>query len=177
MRPTNFRRRFISGQEGGVTIEFVILAPLVLYFFFMAIEAGLWSAREITLRRATNLAVRDVRLATGDPPDYEEIKSLICERAFFKGGCLDSIRIDMRAMPVSEWANISGPAPCVDRSEEFDPTNSFLPGQQNNLMIMRVCRLFEPILPGTGLGRRLPEGSAGEYGVRINTAFVTEPLG
>ena len=177
MTLTAFKRRFISAQDGGVTIEFVILAPLVLYFFFLALETGLWSAREIMLRRATNLAVRDVRLATGDPPSYEELKSLICERSFFKGGCLDSIRIDMRAMPVSEWANISGPAPCVDRSEDFDPTNSFLPGQQNNLMIMRVCRLFDPLLPGTGLGRQLPEGSAGEYGVRINTAFVTEPRG
>lgn len=177
MTPAVLRKRFLTAQDGGVTIEFVILVPLVLYFFFLALETGLWSAREIMLRRATNLAVRDVRLATGSAPSYEDMKALICERSFFKGGCVDGIRIDMRAMPVSEWANIEGSAPCIDRSEEFDPANFFIPGQQNNLMLMRVCRLFEPLLPGTGLGRRLPEGSAGEYGVRINTAFVTEPRG
>ncbi|HAC50766.1 MAG TPA: pilus assembly protein TadE, partial [Sulfitobacter sp.] len=33
------------------------------------------------------------------------------------------------------------------------------------------------LLPGTGLGRQLPEGSDGQYGVRVTTAFVTEPRG
>lgn len=171
------KKRFRGSEEGSVTIEFVILVPLVLYFFFLALETGLWSAREIMLRRATNLAVRDVRLATGNTPSYEAMKALICERSVFTAGCLNGIRIEMRSMPLAQWADIEGPAPCVDRSEEFDPANGFMPGQQNNLMLMQVCRLFEPLLPGTGLGRRLPEGSAGEYGVRITTAFVTEPRG
>ncbi len=169
--------RFRRSEAGGVTVEFVILLPLVFYFFFLALETGLWSAREIMLRRATNLAVRDVRLATGATPDYDAMKALICERSVFDAGCLENIRIEMRAMPIADWADLGGPAPCVDRDEDFDPANGFLPGQQNNLMMMRVCRLFEPLLPGTGLGRQLPEGSDGQYGVRVTTAFVTEPRG
>lgn len=171
------RTSFQASEEGGVTIEFVLLVPLVLYFFFLALETGLWSTREIMLRRATNLAVRDVRLSTANPPGYEKMKSLICERSFFTAGCLEDIRIEMRALPVAEWDNVSGPALCVDRSEDYDPANNFTAGQQNNLMLMRVCRLFEPLLPGTGLGRELPAGSDGAYGVHITTAFVTEPRG
>ena len=169
--------RFRRSGAGGVTIEFVILLPLVFYFFFLALETGLWSAREIMLRRATNLAVRDVRLATGSVPGYDAMKALICERSVFDAGCIENIRIEMRAMPIADWADLNGAAPCVDRDEDFDPANGFLPGQQNNLMMMRVCRLFDPLLPGTGLGRKLPEGSDGTYGVRVTTAFVTEPRG
>ncbi|MEM5543267.1 TadE/TadG family type IV pilus assembly protein [Sulfitobacter sp. AS92] len=172
-----FKYRFRPSEAGGVTIEFVILLPLVFYFFFLALETGLWSAREIMLRRATNLAVRDVRLSTGATPSYDAMKALICERSVFEAGCLEGIRIEMQAKPVADWADFSGPAPCVDRDEDYDPANGFLPGQQNNLMMMRVCRLFDPLLPGTGLGRRLPEGSDSQYGVRVTTAFVTEPRG
>ncbi|MEX3315941.1 TadE/TadG family type IV pilus assembly protein [Sulfitobacter sp. PS-8MA] len=170
-------KSFKASESGAVTIEFAILLPVVLYLFFMAIESGLWSAREIMLRRATNMVARDVRLSVADPPDYNEMKSMICEKSFFNTGCMDSIRIQMQAMPISEWGKISDVAPCVDREEDFDPANTFMPGQQNELMMVRVCRLFNPILPGTGLGRKLPENSDGEYGVRITTAFVTEPRG
>ncbi|NUH64231.1 pilus assembly protein [Sulfitobacter sp. S0837] len=168
---------FRKSESGSVTIEFVILVPIVLYLFFMALETGLWSAREIMLRRATNMVARDVRLSAGDPPNYEEMKQMICDRSFFSAGCMNSIRIQMQAMPVQQWRNITTSAPCVDREEDFDPANNFIPGQQNDLMLVRVCRLFDPLLPGTGLGRKLPENSDGEYGVRITTAFVTEPQG
>lgn len=168
---------FRRSEDGSVTIEFALLVPVVLFLFFLAIETGLWSAREIMLRRATNVVVREVRLATASPPSYEEMKSRICERSFFKDGCLEGIRVEMRGMPISAWSNISDVAPCVDRQEDFDPANTFVPGQENNLMMVRVCRLYNPILPGTGLGRKLPENSAGEYGVRVTTAFVTEPKG
>ena len=177
MIPAFLKNRFRKSEDGGVTIEFVILFPLALYFFFLALETGLWSAREIMLRRATNLAVRDVRLSTGNTPNYEAMKTLICERSVCQAGCLEGIRIQMEAMPVADWADLTGPAPCVDRTEDYDAANDYKPGQQNNLMMMRVCRLFDPLLPGTGLGRQLPEGSDGEYGVRITTAFVTEPRG
>ena len=169
--------QFRSSESGAVTIEFVILVPIVLYLFFMALETGLWSAREIMLRRATNIVAREVRLSSANPPSYEEMKAMICDKSFFSAGCLDSLRIQMQAMPVPQWRNISGVVPCVDREEDFDPANNFIPGQQNDLMLGRVCRLFDPLLPGTGLGRKLPENSDGEYGVRITTAFVTEPQG
>lgn len=170
-------RLFRRSEDGSVTIEFALLVPVVLYLFFFALETGLWSARDIMLRRATNLVVREVRLSTANPPSYEEMKERICERSFFKGGCMEGIRVEMQSRPISSWADISDVAPCVDREESYDPANSFTPGQQNNLMMVRVCRLFEPLLPGTGLGRELPENSAGEYGVRVTTAFVTEPKG
>ncbi|MEP2987061.1 MAG: TadE/TadG family type IV pilus assembly protein [Sulfitobacter sp.] len=170
-------RRFGKSEDGAVTIEFVILMPVVLYLFFMALETGLWSAREIMLRRATNLVAREVRLSSANPPSYEDMKAMICEKSFFNAGCMQSIRIEMQAMPVSAWRNVSGSTPCIDREEDYDPANNFSLGRENDLMLVGVCRLFDPLLPGSGLGRKLPENSAGEYGVRITTAFVTEPRG
>lgn len=169
--------RFRKSESGAITIEFSILVPVVLYIFFLALETGLWSAREIMLRRATSTIAREVRLSAADPPNYQEMKSMICDASFFTAGCMDSIRIEMQAMPISEWSEVTGPTPCVDREESYDPANTFSPGQENDLMMIRVCRLFDPLLPGTGLGRELPENSDGEYGVRVTTAFVTEPRG
>jgi Flp pilus assembly protein TadG len=168
---------FRKSEDGAVTIEFAILVPVVLYLFFMALESGIWSAREIMLRRATNLVAREVRLSTANPPDYQEMKAMICDKSFFRAGCMQSIRIEMQAMPITQWVNVSGATPCVDRQEDYDPANNFTAGRENDLMLVGVCRLFEPLLPGTGLGRKLPENSDGEYGVRITTAFVTEPRG
>jgi len=177
MIPNISLKKFRKSEFGGVTIEFAILVPLVLYFFFMALETGLWSAREIMLRRATNMVAREVRLSSTNPPNYQEMKAMICEQSFFNAGCMNSIRIQMQALPITEWSELSDPVPCVDREEDYDPANTFTPGQENDLMMVRVCRLFDPLLPGTGLGRKLPENSDGEYGVRITTAFVTEPRG
>ena len=175
----NFLKKsgFSKSEDGAVTIEFVILLPAVFYLFCLALETGLWNAREIMLRRATNLVAREVRLSTANPPSYEDMKAMICERSFFSAGCMQSIRIEMQAMPVSEWRNVSGSTPCIDREEDYEPVNNFGFGRENDLMLVGVCRLFDPLLPGTGLGRRLPENSDGEYGVRITTAFVTEPRG
>ena len=170
-------RRFGKSEDGAVPIEFVILMPVVLYLFFMALETGLWSAREIMLRRATNLVAREVRLSSANPPSYEDMKAMICEKSFFNAGRMQSIRIEMQAMPVSAWRNVTGSTPCIDREEDYDPANNFSLGRDNDLMLVGVCRLFDPLLPGSGLGRKLPENSAGEYGVRITTAFVTEPRG
>lgn len=122
--------RFRRSEAGGVTIEFVILLPLVFYFFFLALETGLWSAREIMLRRATNLAVRDVRLATGSTPSYDAMKALICERSVFDAGCIENIRIEMRAMPIADWADLSGAAPVSTGMRISTPQMAFCPASR-----------------------------------------------
>ena len=171
-----FLRRFCGTQSGSVTVEFVLLFPAALYILLMSCEVGLWNTRELMLRRATNLVIREVRLTTGAPPSYEEMKQAICERSIFTDGCMENLRVEMRALPISAWSNVTGPAQCIDHEEDVDPLDGFKPGQQNELMIVRVCRLFDPIMPGGGFGNKVAENSENEYGVRVTSAFVTEPL-
>lgn len=176
MRIAGCLSRLRRQDSGAATIEFALLFPIVIYIFMLSFELGLWNIRDLMLRQAVNHVVRDVRLSTGDPPSYEEMKTAICARSLFESGCLGALRIEMRALPLDQWDDISEPTACVDREEKVDPLKHFKPGQQNELMIVRVCRLYDPLLPGAGLGRRLSENSEGEYGVRVVTGFVTEPL-
>jgi hypothetical protein len=172
----NGLRHFKKNEDGVISVEFVLLFPVLMMIFFVAFEVGLWNMREVMLRRAVNIVVRDIRLNTAAPPTYDEMKTAICERTTFVEGCEAALRIEMQALPLDAWANIDDKASCVDRRDEVEPQQTFTPGGQNELMIVRVCRLFEPLFPGVGLGQRLAEDADGEYGLRVTAGFVTEPL-
>lgn len=170
-------RRFGQAQDGAVTVEFVILLPLLLYVFMMGFELGLLNVRHLFLHRATDLVARDIQISTKTPPTYAELKQQICDRALFQQDCVDSIRIEMRALPLADWADATRTVACVDREEsDSEPTQNYQPGQQNDLMLIRVCRLFKPIFPGSGLGHRLPKNSEEEYGLVVFSGFVSEPV-
>lgn len=167
-------RRFRAEESGSVTVEFVILVPLVFYIFMAGMEVAMWEAREIMLRRATSLAIRDVRISTADPPTFQEMQDAICARSLGGKDCKSSLRIEMRALPLDQWATAQRPVGCTNRTETYDPLTSYKPGAENELMLVSVCRLFEPLLPGAGIGRGLAEGD-GEFAIRVVSAFVTEP--
>ncbi len=42
-------------------------------------------------------------------------------------------------------------------------------------MLIRACAKFDPIVPTTGLGFRLPKDNTGAYALISSTAFVNEP--
>ncbi|PSK81567.1 Flp pilus assembly protein TadG [Limimaricola soesokkakensis] len=168
-------RRFRAADSGSITAEFVILFPVVMYIFLLGIETSLWNTRELMLRRATNLAVRDVRLSTATPPSYEEMRRAICARSIFISGCEANLRIEMQALPLADWARVTSQAKCVEKGGAVDPALDYRPGQQNELMMVRVCRMFDPIFPGGGLGRKISQEHGGEYAVRVVTGFVAEP--
>ncbi len=123
----------------------------------------MWNIRELTLRRATNLVARKMRVAADAPAPCDEMRSAICARSLFPSGCEANLRLEMRALPLAEWAGIDAPVACIDRRAEAEP--------------IRVCRLYEPLFPGGAPGRGLATGGAGGagYAVRVATGFVTEP--
>jgi hypothetical protein len=48
-------------------------------------------------------------------------------------------------------------------------------GQQNDVMLVRVCVVQDAIFPTSGIGLGLPKDSQGGYGVIAVSAFVVEP--
>lgn len=167
---------FRDDESGSTTIEFVIFFPIVLSLFMMAFELGLTTTRSTMLERGTDLVVRDLRLGTGTVPDYETIRDRICNNAKLIPNCAEKLRVELRSMPAADWSSIDTVTRCINREEEVDPSLEFRPGLQNELMIIRVCALFEPIFPTTGLAYRIAENPEGhEYAIRTTAAFVNEP--
>lgn len=167
--------RFARDRRGSVTVEMVILFPILFAVFLMAFELGILNVRQMALARATDIAVRDVRLGAPGVADFEGFRDRICETAAIIRNCPDVLRVEMRSLPAAAWTMVTAAPKCVDRAETIDASFDFRNGVGNELMFIRVCALFQPIFPGTGLGRRLPKTAEGDYALIVTGAFVNEP--
>ncbi len=178
MRPlVSYLRRFCRADSGAATIEFAILFPAFIIFLVSAIEMGVMNARNSMLERALDLAVRDIQINTATAPTHDDVKRMICSHTSIIPDCFVNMRIEM--LPINTRVATSiDPAPdCVDTLEPFEPVRQFRNGSQNQIMLIRVCSLFRPMFPTTGLGFQLPRtGGQDTYALVAVSAFVMEPL-
>lgn len=183
-----FLRFFRRSEDGGPTVEFVLVFIPFMLLTFSGFELGLLLIRHVMLERGVSLAAESVSLSTSevnlDPtlaitPD--RLKTMVCTGAGIIQNCTEKVRIEM--IPVDLFTpssvnstTISPTAPCLDLDEPFnipDHTN----GQPNELMFMRACGLFTPMLPEFGLGFFLSRMRGdGFYPLTATTAFVMEPI-
>ncbi len=99
---------FLRDEQGGPTIEFVVIFPAIVFFIFAYGEAGTLATRAVMLERGLDIAIRDIR-TTGFPPGtdpdraHEFIKHKICTNAFLiAGSCLDDLLLEMKAVGPGE---------------------------------------------------------------------------
>ncbi len=177
----HIRQWMRRGDDGNVTIEFVLVFPVFLIIFLSAFEAGILMTRQVMLERALDITVRDLRLGFLPTPGLSEaeahleLKATICSRSLIIPDCGNAILLEMRPVSRLTWEPLNNVATCVDRSESVQPATVFRAGAQNEMMILRACSVFEPVFPSTGLGMRLPKDGNGDYALLATTAFVNEP--
>jgi hypothetical protein len=169
--------RFGRDEGGATSIEFVILFPLFIGIFFAAFESGFMMLRNVMLERSVDLAVRDLRLGTPTPPTFDELKQTICERTHFIDDCLDVVQVELRPVDMTTWGPLDGPPRCIDVESTIDPFDQteYSVGSNNELMLVRVCALFQPMFPTTGLGLGMRYDGEGNYALVATSAFVNEP--
>lgn len=173
----SFLRRLRS-EKGSATVEFVILFPFFIALFGSSFEASYVTMRQMMLERATDIIVRNVRLGIGGTPTHDSLKADICNVAGIIPDCMQSLHIELELVDKSTWSVRTGNVQCVDRDEDIEPAVNFVPGNDNDLMLMTVCAVFEPMVPITGLGLKLPKVNGGKYyGLVAITAFANEPNG
>ncbi|SDY40512.1 TadE/TadG family type IV pilus assembly protein [Citreimonas salinaria] len=168
-------RRFGRAEDGNVTIEFAIWFTLVFMLLASGIEIAYMNLRHAMLERAVDLSVRDIRLGTGSPPSYLEVRDSICEKANIIQNCAGNLRLEM--IPVSPRAmdGFTESPDCQNAEQEPRPVRSFAPGMENQLMLLRVCMTFKPVLPTIGLGEKLHKDAEGYSWLVVKSAFVQEP--
>lgn len=171
--------RFRKDQDGTATIEFVILFPVFMFLFMMGFEAGFYMVRNVMLERGVEIAVRDVRLGNGRVPQFAALKGKICEQAAIIPDCANSIQVEMVPIAIAPGGTsaVRAPAKCVDRLSTVDPLTgtTYDAGDQNQMMMVRVCALAQPLFPTTGLGVGMQVDAQGNYAMVATTAFVNEP--
>lgn len=169
-------RAFRRAEGGAATVELVIVFPFFFAIFVSAFEVAMMNLRAVMLERATDIVVRQIRLNTAADIKYEDVLDGVCQLALIVPDCENTVKIEMRPVSKQSWNIITTGIDCVKREEEIQPDVKFENGQQNELMLIRVCAVIDPFFPTVGVGRTMPKDASGGYIVSASSAFVNEPV-
>ncbi|OZA12367.1 MAG: pilus assembly protein TadE [Rhodobacterales bacterium 17-64-5] len=162
-------------EDGTAAMEFVLAVPLLITIFMASFESGLLMIRSIMLEQSVDMTMRELRLGHYTLPDAALLKTEICKRTVIFKDCTANITIEMTRISTATWGLPTTGVACIDRSEDIQPVTSLQIGQQNDIMLVRVCVVQDALFPTTGIGLGLPKDGKGGYGVIATSAFVTEP--
>lgn len=176
IRPlTRALRRFGANEMGTAAIEFAMTVPLLIAIFMASFESGFLMIRSIMLEQSVDMTMRELRLGHYTIPTADLLKEEICKRSVVLSDCEGNITIEMTRVSTTNWQMPTDRVSCVNREEEIMPVTQLQIGQQNDVMLVRVCVAQDAMFPTTGIGLGLPKDSQGGYGLVSITAFVTEP--
>lgn len=162
-------------EDGTVAMEFVLVIPLLMAVFMASFESGLLMVRAIMLEQSVDMTMRELRLGHYPLVTHATLKAEICSRTVIFPNCDSQIMIEMRRVSTATWVLPRAPITCVDHEEVIQPVTALQIGQQNDMMVVRVCIAQDAMFPGTGIALDMHLDSRGAYGLVTTTAFVTEP--
>jgi hypothetical protein len=134
MRLSSMIRRFRRREDGTVTVEFVILVPLIFAIFIATLEIGMMMSRWSGLDRAADMVIRSLRLG-----QYQNPTALTRDQ------------------------NI------------IQPVTQVTPGQQNDLMLIRVCIAVDALFPTSRFALPITLDAQGGYALSVASVYVNEP--
>lgn len=168
-------RRFTREELGTAAVEFAMTVPLLITIFMASFESGFLMIRSIMLEQSVDMTMRELRLGHYPIPTAALLKQEICKRSVVLTNCDENIMIEMVRINTTNWQLPTNGVACVDREEDIQPVTMLQFGQQNDIMLVRVCVTQDAMFPTSGIGLGLPKDSQGGYGLVSVTAFVTEP--
>lgn len=168
-------RRFGLNESGTAAVEFAMAVPLLMAIFMASFESGFLMIRSLMLEQSVDMTMRELRLGHYPIPTAALLKEEICKRSVILKDCEANISIEMTRISTTTWALPTNPIACVDREEDIQPVTIVQQGQQNDVMLVRVCVVQDAMFPTTGIGLGLPKDAQGGYGLVSVSAFVTEP--
>ena len=169
-------KRLYRDERANASLEFVVLFPLVILLFCSAMEAGVLSVRQVMLDSAADDVVRTLRLSSSKSPTKDEINAQVCEKAVIFPDCMNAVTVEMKPIDTDTWDIASDSMNCVDRDDGFVPVEEYVSGGRDELMLLRICAVFNPVFPTVGLGAKLSRVNESDYAIVTATAFVNEPI-
>ena len=170
-------------EDGGPTVEFALVFMPFMVLSVSGFELGLLMTRHVMLERGVDMAVREVRLNTGTKITEVQFKTMVCQAAGIIDNCMQQVRLEM--VNIDLWATVvNGTLPipreasCTDSADPYLPARNFVHGVANEMMVVRACGLYKPMLPEFGLGFFLSRIRDEDrfYPLVSTTAFVMEPI-
>lgn len=168
--------RFVGDERATASVEFVLTVPVLMLIFMSSFESGLLMTRQILLEQSLDEVMRDLRLGKIDSPNATKIKNRICAKSIIFTDCVNSTSVELTPIDGTSWTLPSANTACSERDDEaVQPVVTFVPGSENEMMLVRVCVVQDAMFPTTGLGADLPLDNQGGYGLIAISAFVNEP--
>lgn len=174
-RLRGFATRFRKEEDGNGTVEFAVYFTVFFLILAAGVEIAFINLRHAMLERGVDLATRDIRLSTGHIPSYTEVRDTICEKATILDDCEGNLRLEMVQVSPRDFAAAPRDADCLNAVEDPRPVRNFIAGRDNDLMLIRACLKYRPILPTTAIGKELNLDDEGYAQLVVTSAFVQEP--
>lgn len=174
MRALKLFRRHARDEGGSATIPFVMALPLFITMIMAAYEIGYYAMTSAMLDRGLTDTMRDIRLGRMKTVTLETLKPSICDYASYVPNCRENILVELRPITAQTFAIPSTMAQCVDRNAAANPITIITNGGENELMLVQVCVLFDPVFPTTWLSGSL-HNADGNYAIVSVSGFVNEP--
>lgn len=176
MRMTSLIRRFKRSEDGTATVEFVILVPLIFAIFVATLETGMMMSRWSSIDRASDMVIRSLRLGQYQNPDAELLRREICDRVFLVENCFENTAVDIRRIDRATFLMPDEDEPCVTRDDEvIQPVTTIVPGQQNDLMLIRICVTVDAMFPTSKFAVPIELDAMGGYALSVASVYVNEP--
>lgn len=173
-------KRFKRSENGSATVEFVILFPIFIFIFLMGFESGYYMVRNVMLERAVDITSRDIKLGNGNIPQFQHLKANICAQAGIIPDCMNSLQVELQRIDAVPGATaaLRGNAKCNDKNattQDNQNATFYDVGSANNVLMLRVCALSEPLFPTTGIGVGMKVQGKDDYAIVATTVLVAEP--
>jgi Flp pilus assembly pilin Flp len=170
-------RRFFRDESGATNlIPFALWVPLFLGVIVAGVEMGALSVRHTQLERGLDVTVREVRLGTGESIDHGTLKAMVCANAPILSDCENMLRLEMIPLSLWDWLEPARIADCEDLSQPVRPLRQFTSGDPNELMFLRACYKYKPIVPTGALAGAFARDGEGYTALVSFAAFVQEPF-
>lgn len=176
MRVSSLFKRFRKSEDGTSTVEFAILVPLVFSIFVAALESGLMMVRWTSIDRASDMVIRQLRLGQLANPTARLLREEICERTYMIENCFENTVVEITEINRTTFQMPAADEPCVTRTDAIIvPVTTITPGQQNDLMLIRVCVTVDALFPTSVYALPIDYDAQGGYALSVASVYVNEP--
>ena len=168
------QRLLRKDRRGTASLEFAVVATPFLALLFALIETMLVFFATFTLENGVAEAARDIRTGQAQAANFtqQDFRNAICDEVGFMLNCGASMELDVRTF--DGFGNVQMPPP-LNPQGEFQTNFVFDPGQEGDVVVVRVFYSYPVMLPIIGSGM---SNMAGQNRLLVaSSVFRNEPFG
>ncbi|MEO0983083.1 MAG: TadE/TadG family type IV pilus assembly protein [Pseudomonadota bacterium] len=168
-------QRFADNRRGAVALEFALIAIPFFLLIFGLLEVCMIFIISIILEHGTHEASRLIRTGQLQEGGIGQVafKNLVCAELYGLLQCNEELSIDVKTF--DSFGATENPSP-IDSDGEFDDSGfAFVPGDSNEIVVVRVFYEWKLITPA--LTAPLANMTGNRRLLQATVAFRNEPFG